>query len=294
MPSSAWRRLASRSESAGEVVDGAGCCDGGELVGAVDERVALGAVELLRGSGDGVDVVGGDGTVVECFGQLRCCLEGGGAFGGLGGVSSDCFEASAIRFSGNESTLTQLGDEAGVLGVAPCLDLADRHQARLDLIAVGGGVATDGGDVFHPLDDRCDVHVDDHTEGRSRRPRAMSEMAACGEFTHRSQRIRGSIRAGTGGSPTPSRSESGRYVRRMDRIEIEIKLNRDRAWLLERLGSMPADELTAPRTFSEHDPDSRWSFADHFVHTTLIEQNWNAMFRRHVVRRAGSRAATAR
>jgi hypothetical protein len=68
----------------------------------------------------------------------------------------------------------------------------------------------------------------------------------------------------------------------MDRIEIEIKLNRDRAWLLERLGSMSADELMAPRTFSEHDPDSRWSFADHFVHTTLIEQNWNAMFRRHV------------
>jgi hypothetical protein len=68
----------------------------------------------------------------------------------------------------------------------------------------------------------------------------------------------------------------------MDRIEIEIKLNRDRAWLLERLGEMPADDLTAPRTFSEHDPESRWSFADHFVHTTLIEQNWNAMFRRHV------------
>jgi hypothetical protein len=68
----------------------------------------------------------------------------------------------------------------------------------------------------------------------------------------------------------------------MDRIEIEIKLNRDRAWLLERLGAMSDDELTAPRTFSEHDAESRWSFADHFVHTTLIEQNWNAMFRRHV------------
>ncbi len=68
----------------------------------------------------------------------------------------------------------------------------------------------------------------------------------------------------------------------MNRIEIEITLNRDRAWLLERLGAMTVDELTAPRTFSEHDPESRWSFADHFVHTTLIERNWNAMFRRHV------------
>lgn len=74
----------------------------------------------------------------------------------------------------------------------------------------------------------------------------------------------------------------GRYVHSMNRIEIEIKLNRDRAWLLERLGAMSIDELTSPRTFSEHDPESRWSFADHFVHTTLIERNWNAMFRRHV------------
>jgi len=68
----------------------------------------------------------------------------------------------------------------------------------------------------------------------------------------------------------------------MDRIEIEIRLNRDRAWLLERLGAMPVEELMAPRTFSEHDPESCWSFADHFVHTTLIERNWNAMIRRHV------------
>lgn len=68
----------------------------------------------------------------------------------------------------------------------------------------------------------------------------------------------------------------------MNRIEIEIKLNRDRAWLLERLGAMTDEELGAPRTFSEHDPESRWSYADHFIHTTLIERNWNEMFRRHV------------
>lgn len=68
----------------------------------------------------------------------------------------------------------------------------------------------------------------------------------------------------------------------MDRIAIEIKLNRDRAWLLERLSQLEAEELAAPRTFSEHDEESRWSFADHFIHTTLIERNWNAMFRRHL------------
>jgi hypothetical protein len=91
----------------------------------------------------------------------------------------------------------------------------------------------------------------------------------------------------------PARTPGGfcvdvrQYRRRMDRVEIEIKLNRDRAWLLERLGSMSDEELTSPRTFSEHDPESRWSFADHFVHTTLIEQNWNAMFRRHVAGERG-------
>ena len=68
----------------------------------------------------------------------------------------------------------------------------------------------------------------------------------------------------------------------MDRIEIEITLNRDRAWLLERLSEMSEDELRAPRTFSEHDDGSTWSYADHFIHTTLIERNWNEMFRRHL------------
>ena len=40
---------------------------------------------------------------------------------------------------------------------------------------------------------------------------------------------------------------------------------------------------------SEHDHDKTWSFADHFVHTTLIEKNWNAMFRRHL---SGDRGMT--
>lgn len=75
----------------------------------------------------------------------------------------------------------------------------------------------------------------------------------------------------------------------MDRVAIEIKLNRDRSWLLETLSAMPEEELYAPRTRSEHDPSKTWSFADHFVHTTLIESNWNDMFRRHL---AGEPAMT--
>jgi hypothetical protein len=73
----------------------------------------------------------------------------------------------------------------------------------------------------------------------------------------------------------------------VNRIEIEVKLNRDRAWLLETLSAMSDEDLYAPRTPSEHDPSSTWSYADHFVHTTLIERNWNAMFRRHLEGKQG-------
>jgi hypothetical protein len=75
----------------------------------------------------------------------------------------------------------------------------------------------------------------------------------------------------------------------MNRVEIEVKLSRDRAWLLETLSQMTDEELYAPRTKSEHDPDKTWCFADHFVHTTLIEKNWNEMFRRHLVGERGMR-----
>jgi hypothetical protein len=68
----------------------------------------------------------------------------------------------------------------------------------------------------------------------------------------------------------------------MNRIEIESKLNKDRAWLLDALATMSEAELFAPRTPSEHDASKTWSFADHFIHTTLIEENWNGMFRRHI------------
>lgn len=77
----------------------------------------------------------------------------------------------------------------------------------------------------------------------------------------------------------------------MNRIQIESKLNADRAWLLDRLSSFSDEELHAPRTASEHDPSKTWSYADHFIHTTLIERNWNDMFRRHL---AGGQGMAAR
>ncbi|MEN3272418.1 MAG: hypothetical protein V7636_1179 [Actinomycetota bacterium] len=68
----------------------------------------------------------------------------------------------------------------------------------------------------------------------------------------------------------------------MNRVEIEIELHRGRADTLEWVTSLSEEELRGPRTRSEHDPDSWWSHADHFVHTTLIERSFNEMVRRHI------------
>ncbi len=68
----------------------------------------------------------------------------------------------------------------------------------------------------------------------------------------------------------------------MDRTEIEIKLNRDRAWLLETVAALPESDLTKPATKSEGDPSVMWSAKDHLVHLVGIERRFNAMIRRHL------------
>jgi hypothetical protein len=73
----------------------------------------------------------------------------------------------------------------------------------------------------------------------------------------------------------------------VNRTEIEVKLNRGRADALETVTAMTEEELRAPRTRSEHDPQSWWSWADHFIHVTLIEKNFNAMIRRHLAGHPG-------
>jgi hypothetical protein len=73
----------------------------------------------------------------------------------------------------------------------------------------------------------------------------------------------------------------------VNRTEIEIKLNRGRADALETVTAMSDEELRAPRTRSEHDPESWWSWADHFIHITLIEKNFNAIIRRHLAGQQG-------
>ncbi len=66
----------------------------------------------------------------------------------------------------------------------------------------------------------------------------------------------------------------------MDRSEIEIKLNRDRAWLLETYAGLSPEQLETGITPSEHDPAIQWSAQDHLVHLAGIEHNFNRMIRR--------------
>lgn len=65
----------------------------------------------------------------------------------------------------------------------------------------------------------------------------------------------------------------------MERWEIEAKLNRDRAWLLETYAGLSAGDLYRPCTRSEHDPSSMWCAADHLAHLAGIESTFTRMIR---------------
>lgn len=67
----------------------------------------------------------------------------------------------------------------------------------------------------------------------------------------------------------------------MDRIEIEAKLNKDRAWLLETYAALLPGDLTRAATPSEHDPAVPWSALDHLAHLAGIERAFNSMIQRH-------------
>ncbi|MCC7366739.1 MAG: DinB family protein [Dehalococcoidia bacterium] len=68
----------------------------------------------------------------------------------------------------------------------------------------------------------------------------------------------------------------------MERWEIEAKLNRDRAWLVETYAALDPTQLTAPATPSEHEPGIIWTALDHLAHLSGIELNFVAMVRRHI------------
>ena len=68
----------------------------------------------------------------------------------------------------------------------------------------------------------------------------------------------------------------------MNRIDLEVKLNRDRAWLLEAFAAMDPADLERGATPSEHDPATMWTPKDHLVHLAGIELNFVRMVRRHL------------
>jgi len=68
----------------------------------------------------------------------------------------------------------------------------------------------------------------------------------------------------------------------MNRTELEVKLNRDRAWLLETYAAMPSDLLLRAATRSENDPGNFWTAKDHLAHLAGIEGMFNRMIRRHI------------
>src|SRR5712692_6642776 len=68
----------------------------------------------------------------------------------------------------------------------------------------------------------------------------------------------------------------------MNRTEIEIKLNRDRAWLLETFAAMSEDDLNRDITTSRHDPEASWSAKDHLSHLIGIEAAFNGIIKRHI------------
>jgi len=66
----------------------------------------------------------------------------------------------------------------------------------------------------------------------------------------------------------------------MDRVELELKLNEGRNWLLDKYGELSDEQLHRPLTKSQHDPENRWSALDHLAHLALIERDFAAMVRR--------------
>jgi hypothetical protein len=68
----------------------------------------------------------------------------------------------------------------------------------------------------------------------------------------------------------------------MNRTEIEIKLNQERARTLETWAAMPPDDLARSITTSKHDPEASWSAKDHLAHLAGIEKAFNSIIRRHI------------
>src|SRR5215212_8909704 len=68
----------------------------------------------------------------------------------------------------------------------------------------------------------------------------------------------------------------------MNRTEIEIKLNKDRAWVLESFAAMSEEDLQRGITPSRESPESQWSAKDHLAHLVGIEIAFNSIIKQHL------------
>jgi DinB superfamily len=68
----------------------------------------------------------------------------------------------------------------------------------------------------------------------------------------------------------------------MNRTEIEIKLNKDRAWTLETWAAYSAEDLTRGITVSRHNPEFSWSAKDHLAHLAGIEAVFNTIIKKFI------------
>jgi hypothetical protein len=68
----------------------------------------------------------------------------------------------------------------------------------------------------------------------------------------------------------------------MNRTKLEIKLNKDRAWLLETFAGLSDEDLNRRITTSRADAESRWSAKDHLSHLIGIEVAFNNIIKRHL------------
>lgn len=68
----------------------------------------------------------------------------------------------------------------------------------------------------------------------------------------------------------------------MDRIELEAKLGRDRAKLIELFESLSEADLNREATPSEHDDSISWTAKDHLAHLAGLEKSFNRMIKRHL------------
>ncbi len=68
----------------------------------------------------------------------------------------------------------------------------------------------------------------------------------------------------------------------MNRIEVEAKLGRDRAKLIELFAGLSIEDRTRDATPSEHDSSIAWNAKDHLAHLAGIEKSFNRMIRRYL------------